>query len=107
MKLITKAVASKLPELYSTEHEKDPLCIVKIFHPFSSYTVYLTEYDKNTGLAFGYVTGTGSDELGYIHISELQSIKFMGLGMERDMHYKPERLSEVKKRIAATQESGN
>lgn len=98
MKLITKEVAATLPALYSTEDQTDPICLVKLFHPMSSYTCYLTEYDPNTGLAFGYVVGAVEDELGYIHIAELEKVKICDVGMERDLYYKPEKLSVIKKR---------
>jgi len=36
-------------------------------------------------------------EYGYFSLSEMQAINVGGLGIERDVHFSPKRLSEVKK----------
>lgn len=97
MKLLTKEIIKSLPALYSTEEMKDPVLQVKIFHPFSSYTFFILEYDPEKNLAFGYVTGLVEDELGYVDMKELEEVKIMGVRMERDLYYTPQKLSEIKK----------
>ena len=42
MKLLTKKLRTKLPPLYSAEHTKDPIAVVKLFHPLSAWTFYAT-----------------------------------------------------------------
>lgn len=92
MKLVTKAIEKTLPAIGSTS-EKDNTQIavpLKLFNPTGSGTWYITEYDPATGEAFGYVTGMGGDELGYISIPELASVTLhWGLGIERDLHWDP------------------
>lgn len=45
----------------------------------------MTQYDPETGLMFGYVTGMDFDEWGYSSIVEIEEFKGpLGIGMERD-----------------------
>lgn len=96
MQLLTKEITTKLPFLYTQEDEEDPMVIVKFFTVWSKWTWYAIEFDgKDT--FFGYVAGD-FPELGYFSLSELQSLKGpMGLRIERDMYFRPCRLSEIKK----------
>ncbi len=97
MKLLPKEVREKLPPLYSQENEPDPLVIVKYFHPLSSWTWYATEGspEGEDFLFFGWVNGD-FPELGYFSLNEMQAVQVMGLGIERDLHFTPMKLSEVK-----------
>jgi len=80
--------------MYSQEEEGDPLVIVKLFDIAGSGTWYLTEFDPETKNAFGYVTGLGTDEWGYIHIPELEGIKHFGISrIERDLHFNQKPIS--------------
>ncbi len=97
MKLITKEFEESFTEyqLYSQEHEKDPLVIAKLFDPCGSATWYLTEYDPVQKIAFGYITGLQQDEWGYTSLTELESIKRpYGLTIEKDLYFQQKRLSE-------------
>jgi len=95
MNLLTKAIEKKLPRPYSTENESDPLAVVKFFTPDSSWTWYATEFDGSDTF-FGLVDGH-EKELGYFSKSELESVRGpMGLHIERDLYFKPTRLSELK-----------
>jgi hypothetical protein len=109
MELLPEELRKQLPPLYSQEQEQDPLVICKFFHPLSPWTWYAsegspvdadgyynTDKEKVDFLFFGWVYGD-QPELGYFSLSELESVTVMGLGMERDLHFKPMRLSEVKK----------
>ena len=96
MKLITEELRKALPALYSQENEKDPMVVCKFFAVWTSWKWYGIEFDgKDT--FFGYVAGD-YPELGYFSLSELQNLKGpMDLSIERDMYFKPIRLSEIKK----------
>lgn len=97
MKLITKEFVELMKErpLYSQENEKDPLVVAKFFNPCGSGTWLVTEYDPTDKIAFGYVMGLGDDELGYISLEEMESVRLpFGLTIERDLHFRPQRLSE-------------
>lgn len=96
MKLLTKEILKRIPKLYSQENIDDPIIHVKFFTPWANWTWFATEFDgKDT--FFGYVMGLDK-EMGYFSLNELQSVKGpFGLGIERDMHFSPRPLSEVKK----------
>ncbi len=109
MELLTQELREKLPPLYSQEHVEDPMVICKFFHPLSHWTWYAyegspvdengyydTDKEKVDFLFFGWVYGD-FPELGYFSLNEMQAINVMGLGIERDLHFTPMTLSEVKK----------
>ena len=109
MELLPKELQEQLPPLYSQQNEQDPLVICKFFHPLSSMTWYAIEgspvdadgyYDtdkpKVDFLFFGWVY-SDFPELGYFSLNEMQEVNVGGLGIERDLHFQPKRLSEVKK----------
>ncbi|MEX2007305.1 MAG: DUF2958 domain-containing protein [Candidatus Levyibacteriota bacterium] len=96
MQLLTREITTKLPFLYTQEDVDDPLVICKFFGMFTSWKWYAIEFDGKD-LFFGYVAGN-FPELGYFSLSELQSLKGpMGLSIERDMWFRPCKLSEIKK----------
>ena len=100
MDLLTKELREQLPPLYSQEHETDPLMICKFFTPDSNWTWYACEFDGQD-LFFGWVIGF-EHELGYFRLSELMRARGpFGLSIERDLHFSPTRLSEIKKRDAS------
>ena len=97
MKLMTKALAKRLPALYSQESIADLTIHGKFFDPTGGATWYLLEYDQDDAL-FTYVTGLGFNELGYASLAELSSIQGrLGLHMERDLHFRPCPLSTIRK----------
>ena len=78
--------------------EHDPTPVVKLFTPVSNATWLLTELDPvDPDLAFGLCDlGLGCPELGYVRISELQSVRgLLGPLVERDLYFTADRtLSE-------------
>ena len=95
MLLLTNKLKSALPKLYSNEDKGDSAMIVgKFFCPWNQWTWYLMEYDGEDTF-FGYVIGM-ENELGYFSLSELKSITKYGMGIERDKHFKPLTLRELK-----------
>jgi DUF2958 family protein len=99
LKLITPELEELFKDypLYSQENEKDPLVVVKLFDPAGSATWFLTEYDPEQKLAFGFVTGLAHDELGYVSLEELESIERpFGLTIERDLFFTQQKLSNFK-----------
>jgi hypothetical protein len=95
MELLTEELRKQLPGLYASEDEEDPLLVCKFFHARSGWTWYAIEFDGED-LFFGLVEGHFT-ELGYFSLSELESFRDgWGLGIERDIHFEPRRLSEVK-----------
>ena len=58
----------------SQEKVKDPKVIAKLFDIAGAGTWFLTEFDAETKIAFGYVVGLGCNEWGDIYIPELECI---------------------------------
>jgi hypothetical protein len=63
--------------------------VVKLFHPVGAGTWLLSELDPtDPDRAFGLCDlGFGTPELGYVSLTELQGVKKMGLGVERDLWF--------------------
>ena len=95
--IFTQQQLSELPDLYTQENIKNPLCHFKLFTPDSNWTWYIIEFsheDKTT--CFGYVKGLES-ELGYFSLKEIEDVKGpLGLAVEVDSSFIPVHLSEIK-----------
>jgi len=105
MKLLTKALEKALPALYSQDGKGDEAIVyAKFFNPMGAATWFVTEYDPENRIFFGYADlfGQGPDggaELGYVSLDELQAVKLpLGLGIERDIHFTPKTLAEAKRK---------
>jgi len=95
--LITKEIRRKLPKLYSQDGNKNPMVYLKLFSPYSNWTLYVTEFDGKETF-FGYVTGAGFPEWGYSNYKELAKANRNGLPLiERDMYFKPKRFNQIRK----------
>jgi hypothetical protein len=102
MKIVTEEFEELFKDypLYSQEEVDDPLVVAKLFDPTGSATWFLTEYNSNDKIAFGYVVGLIEDEWGYVSLTELESIERpFGLTIERDLYFRQKRMSECKKLI--------
>jgi hypothetical protein len=73
MRLLPEELRHRIPPLYATEQETDPMVWVKFFTPWTNWTWYVTEYDGDNTF-FGWVEGQ-DNEFGYFSLSELESIK--------------------------------
>jgi len=73
-------VARRLADwpLYSQEEMEEKLVVVKLFNAFGAGTWFLVEYNPETKIGFGYVTGFGYDEWGYVNLNELAELQFCG-----------------------------
>ena len=98
MELMTEELKKQLPALYSQENEADPMVICKFFDPCGSFTWFIIEFDGEDLLfckVYSHLCPEG--ELGYVSLAELQAIKGrLDIGIERDIHFKPCKLSECK-----------
>jgi hypothetical protein len=98
MKLLPKDVRKQLPPLGATAQESDPLVICKFFFPSFQWTWYAIEFDGND-LVYGFVD-SDVPELGTFSLSELTSNRDkLGLSLERDLYFKPCRLSVLRARL--------
>lgn len=98
MKLMTKEIEKKLPELgtHDSAGTEDIRVVAKYFTPDSSWTWYVTEGNKegDDWRFFGWVDGH-YPEFGYFMLSDLESVRgCLGLGVERDRYFTA-KLSEV------------
>jgi hypothetical protein len=96
-KLLTEELKKSLPAPYSQEDNPDPMVWVKFFSPYSQWTWYATEFDPKDEVFFGLVKGF-EEELGYFCLEELEEVTVFGdvPGVERDLHWEPRPLSEVR-----------
>jgi len=97
MKLITKEIGSKIPNLYEQEGKgEEAVVYVKFFLPGTRWIWYATEFNgKDT--FFGWVKSGISpdfDEWGYFSYSELEENN-----VERDLYFEPKQLKEIIKNI--------
>ena len=97
MELLPKDVREELPELYANEAlGLAAQALVKFFTPDSNWTWYATEYDPKERMFFGLVVGM-EVELGYFSFDELKAARGpLGLHIERDVHWKPKSIAEIR-----------
>ena len=96
MELIPQEIKELIPKLYETEKQNDPIAYVKLF--LDGWTWYITELSIDNNICFGYVISPFESELGYFSLNEIKSIKgSLGLSVERDILFKPTKLSTIKK----------
>ena len=87
----------QLPKLYATEKQLigDRTAYARYFFPMGAYTAYMLEYDPKERIGFGAVTMGYGWELGYMSLKEMEEVKIHGLGIERDLYFKPTKLHEI------------
>lgn len=96
MELIPQDLLKTIPKLYETEEQNNPIVYVKLF--LDDWTWFITELSIDGDIAFGYVVSPFGAELGYFSLEEIKGIKgSLGLDVERDLSFKPTKLSSVKK----------
>ena len=106
MKLITKELAAKIPTIKEF-HERtknmqswaDEIVYLHLFFIPGNWDIYLMAHDPESEMAFGWVC-LGDPKLaqfGPISLDELRGIKKFGLGVEREIGFKPQPLSEALK----------
>lgn len=97
---MTKSQKEALRTSFKTyEETEDPICHVKLFNPVGRGTWWLMTQDPEDPDYLWCAAELFEDigpEVGSVSLSELESISgFGGLKIERDLHYKPMRLSEI------------
>jgi hypothetical protein len=121
MKLLTKEIKRTMPGPRAQEDVEDPIAHVKFFSPVGRGTWYATEAwqvilqadgeYREAPLSealkdgetledihfFGLVDLGFEPELGNWSFNELKSVRLaFGLGIERDLHFKPTKLSKIR-----------
>jgi Protein of unknown function (DUF2958) len=112
VELMPASLRASLPALYESEKQPHPVAQLKLFTPDSNWTWYVIEgsYIDEFGQQFeaGADTRTASDymlyalvdglerEAGYVSLTELATARGpLGLPIERDLHFRPCRVSEL------------
>ena len=95
--LMPDSIKRQLPKLYSTDKGLigDKIAYARYFFPMGAYTAYLLEYDPKERIGFGAVTMGYDWELGTMSLDEMEEVKIHGLGIERDLYFKPTKLHEI------------
>lgn len=102
MQLIPSSIAATIPALYAQDGKgMNATAYVKIFHPLSGMTHFVTEYDPDERLAFGYTENGQDSEFGYMSIDEFEQVRVQGLAMERDLNFMPQTLADAVAEIKA------
>ena len=110
-KLLPQSIRAKIPPLYAQDGKgMDAIAHIRWFHAYGAGVWYITEFDHDGGdTCFGWAEiHPGCGELGYFSLSELESLEaringktIPGLqAIERDIHFTPTPLSQIKE-IAA------
>ncbi len=95
MQLMTKELRKQLPPIGAQSESEDPTVYVKFFCPWNHWTWFAYEFDGED-IFFGFVKGD-FDEFGTFSLSEMESVSGpIGLGIERDIHFTPKKLSQCK-----------
>jgi Protein of unknown function (DUF2958) len=96
-----------LPTYREIAGEQDPVCRIKLFQPRSRFTYYVvaaTEYEGIDGpVLTGYCMsplGPDCDEFGDQALAEIARVRVGGLPPERDLYFRPVRLSKVEAKVA-------
>ena len=72
-----KAIQSNDDYLYET----DPIVVVKLYDRSSSVTWYLTRYNQEDKIAYGYISGSVENLFAHFSLAELEEV-FAGLEMK-------------------------
>ena len=96
--LIPASVAARLPRIGETSDQADPIVQVKWFTPDGGWTWFVVEYDPDSRIAYGLVEGLET-EWGTFALDEIEQIRgALGLPVERDLHFEPRPVSQLKLR---------
>ena len=100
MELLTKSQSKALQAAFLKHDEiKDHKCLVKLFNPVGRGTWWIIDQDPKDEDYLWCVAKLFDDigpEVGSVSLSDMQKTKgFGGLGIERDIHFKPMLVSEI------------
>lgn len=98
MKLLTKTILSKLPNIGEQSHKElsEIILYAKFFTAWTHWTWFVSEYDPIEKVFFGYVQGF-ENEWGYFSLEELESVKGpFNMRVERDRFFEPIKFIDLK-----------
>ena len=96
MKLLTKAIEKQLQKQFPKGSDMEQKVVAKFFNPTGAWSWYAMNQDPNDpDYLWGIVKGH-EVEMGSFSLSELSAFRGQfGLGIERDLHFKPRPAKEV------------
>lgn len=101
MKLLTKELEQHLTKAFEenksgTRTLDETTIWTKFFYPAGYATWFVTEYDPDERMFFGYACMLpGCGEWGWFSRDELEGFESkIGLGVERDLYYTPKKVKE-------------
>ena len=101
MKLMTKTLEAKIPEMGQFENDENPTIIAHYFNPIGQGDWYVIEGEKdetNNWMFYGLVD-LHFREYGYFSLKELENIKLpYGMGIERELYWNPITIKELESR---------
>lgn len=106
MKLLTKAILEQFERQGDTSEKsaEEIMVIAKFFNPCGAGTWYAYEYNPKYREFMAFVNLIGPDcaECGPVSLDELESVRGpLGLGIERDLYFKPRPLKEIMDTVKA------
>ncbi len=90
----------RLPRLYETDHLPPAEKIIQEHFFLGSCDWYMSEYDPDDRVFFGYAILNDdfqNSEWGYVSFDELRSVRVRGIEVDRDLHWKVRKASEVER----------
>ena len=95
MKLLTKKIKEQATKQYDEGTDMEQMVVAKYFDPMGNWKWFLMNMHKDEDYCWGIVEGN-EVEMGSFSMRELEGIKRpFGLGIERDLHFKPTRAKDV------------
>ena len=96
--LMDDELLKRFRQIGRQEHTPDPVVICRLYDTAGTAKWFLTEYDPETQMAFGFVTGLQEDEWGYVFFPELELLIHPLFGIpriERDPYFKEAPISQI------------
>lgn len=98
------AQLARLPALYATESTPWPEKLIYEHFFLGASDWYMAEYDPKQRIFFGFAilnADFDNAEWGYTSYRELRALRVRGIEVERDLHWRVRKASEVDKIVAA------
>lgn len=103
MELLSSELREKIPKLYRTREEADPMAWVKFFSPFFNWRWYIIECETIDRLTifYGWMVHTNEPQGRFIRTDLASMRAYFGIVIERDPDFVPCRLSAVQQEQGA------
>lgn len=97
MELMTLELKERFEIIGQQSEDLNPIIIAKFFDPLGTGTWYVSEYELETNICLGCVTGLDHNEWGYFSLTELEAIERpLGMKIERDIYFTEARFKDLK-----------